>query len=206
MRLISSASLFRKTTNIVELLLVLFSLLFVLLTISAYTDLRWGKVYNWVTIPAILVGFGINFLYGGFSGLGDEVSRNYNLLSSFLGMALGIGILGIFFLPGALGGGDVKLAAAIGALMGWQFLFWVLFFGSLIGGMMAIGAAIWKGRFQKILISSIRFLFTLRAQPEVEGEPPLTIPFGLALVGGSFVAFFFLLGQKWFFPVLSTSV
>ena len=40
--------------------------------------------------------------------------------------------------PGGLGGGDVKLAAFIGALFGLPYLFWALLAGGLVGGGTAV--------------------------------------------------------------------
>ena len=185
----------------VSILISLFCLFFVLLTISAYTDLQWGKVFNWLTFPAMVAGLVVNYLIGDVSGLGDDLTRNYNLLSSLFGLGMGLGILGIFFLAGAVGGGDVKLAGAIGALMGWYFLLHALLFASFVGGMMAVAVGIWHGRFWALLRSSLRFLVTFRASTSTESPDPLTIPYGVALVCGSFLAFFFLLNQSGFLPI-----
>lgn len=87
----------------------LWVLLFIIFVISAYTDLAHHKVYNWVTIPGIIAGLLLNFAFQGFQGLGN----------SLLGLIIGGGLFLIFFLMGGMGGGDVKLMGAVGALGGY---------------------------------------------------------------------------------------
>ena len=38
------------------------------LTISVYTDVRWGKIFNKITFPLILAGFLLNSLFFGLEG------------------------------------------------------------------------------------------------------------------------------------------
>jgi prepilin peptidase CpaA len=60
------------------------------------------------------------------------------LLSGFLlGGALGTGL----FALGAFGGGDVKLIAALGAILGPVGLIYMLFWTALAGGALALAAA-----------------------------------------------------------------
>ncbi|MCA9581994.1 MAG: prepilin peptidase, partial [Myxococcales bacterium] len=78
--------------------------------ISAVTDTRTGHIPNWITFPPILlapIGYGLFF---GWYGFGQSV----------LGL-LACGVVPYFmFWQGGMGGGDVKLFAALGALLGWQ--------------------------------------------------------------------------------------
>ena len=180
------------------MLIGLFVGLFALLIASAYTDLAHGKIYDWVTYPAVGAGLTLNFLIGGISGPG-----NFNLIAGALGFLLGLAGLGVFYVSGAMGGGDVKLAAAIGAFIGYRYLLWALFYSALVGGIMAIGLVIWKGRFLESLRGSLRFLFTLRTPLSQSGEEPLTIPFGLALVLGTYWCWFMFLNDPQFFPFLT---
>jgi prepilin peptidase CpaA len=178
-------------------LIGLFVGLFALLITSAYTDLAHGKIYDRVTYPAIAIGLTLNFLIGGIAGPG-----NFNLIAAVLGFLLGLLGLGVFYVSGAMGGGDVKLAAAIGAFIGYRYLLWALFYSSLVGGIMALALVIWKGRLLDSLRGSFRFLITLRTPLSGTSEEPLTIPFGLALVLGTYWCWFMRLNDPEFFPFL----
>jgi prepilin peptidase CpaA len=78
------------------------------ITISLVEDLRHQKIPNLVTFPTMVLALVYHTLTTGLNGL----------LFSAGGLALG---LGLFILPYALGGmgaGDVKLMAALGAIVG----------------------------------------------------------------------------------------
>jgi Flp pilus assembly protein protease CpaA len=98
--------------------------LLVALCVSTITDLRQRKIFNFATFPAALLGFVIHGWMGG--GL--------MLLSSFLGFAiwLAVGIAAWSAFRGeGLGAGDVKMVAAMGALIGFWPAFWAYFISNL---------------------------------------------------------------------------
>jgi hypothetical protein len=72
---------------------------------AAATDLLWGRIYNWLTAPALVFGLAVSAGLGGWSGLGD----------SLLGALAGLLLYGWMFWLRVLGGGDVKLLMALGA-------------------------------------------------------------------------------------------
>ncbi|HNY13549.1 MAG TPA: A24 family peptidase [Candidatus Wallbacteria bacterium] len=98
--------------NLIDI--ILFSILF----ISLYTDLKSGKIYNWVTLPAMAGGLLLNFMISG------QATAYAGLLNSVYGILVALIIFVLPYLIGALGGGDVKLLMAIGALKGYVFLFY----------------------------------------------------------------------------------
>lgn len=60
--------------------------------------------------------------------------------------------------PGGLGGGDVKLAAFLGATFGLPYLFWALLAGALVGGGTAVFLLIGSGKNKKYQIPYGPFL------------------------------------------------
>ncbi|MFZ5949812.1 MAG: A24 family peptidase [Candidatus Rifleibacteriota bacterium] len=91
--------------------------------VAMITDSTRGKIYNWLTFPCIFLGWGLNFAFFGFSGLG------YSLIATFVGIALYI-LPAIF---GLIGMGDVKLMAGIGALGGTNFVVTIFLYTSALG-------------------------------------------------------------------------
>jgi len=145
--------------------LVLQIVLFVLLIVSAYTDITKNKVYNWCTMPAMGVGMAGAYLVGGVSEPGTM-----NLMNSLLGLGVGGGIFFMASMWGGIGFGDVKLMGAVGALTGVNFIFHSLFWSTLAGFVMAVGFLIWQDRFWEGMRSSLRYAFTLRGRREVRGR------------------------------------
>jgi prepilin peptidase CpaA len=99
-------------------------------------DLRWRRIPNWLTYPAIPLAILLHAIVGGWPGA----------KMSLLGTALGLGILLPFVLIRSLGGGDWKLVGALGAFYGYPRLIEVLIWTLLINGLIALGMIIWKKR------------------------------------------------------------
>ena len=161
-------------------------LLAFLITI-VFTDLAYGKAYDWCTLPAMGIGLILATVLGGVRG-GDA-----NLVNSLLGLLLAGGLFGLFYFFGGFSAGDVKIAAAIGALKGWQFAIWAIFYGSLVGFVMAMGLLIWRGKALRGLRDTARAQLRLwrgaRSLPE-DSPARLTIPYGVALgLGGLWLWF-----------------
>ena len=82
-------------------------------TAAVLSDLKTGLIPNLLTIPLWLIGLAVSLYLGGWAGLGA---------------ALGAGLLtaATTFQFSSPGGGDIKLALAVGAwtgLSGWLFYF-----------------------------------------------------------------------------------
>ncbi|MCX6604600.1 MAG: prepilin peptidase [Acidobacteria bacterium] len=71
-------------------------------------DLRFRTISNWTTLGAMAAGVAFHVATGGLSGLG----------SSLLGLVVGFCAFLVFYLLGGMGGGDVKLMAGFGAILG----------------------------------------------------------------------------------------
>jgi leader peptidase (prepilin peptidase)/N-methyltransferase len=80
-----------------------------------------------------------------FPSMHTDFSNIQSLLYSVFGILLGGGLLIFLSLFGkflfkkeAMGGGDVKLLAMIGAFLGWKSVFLTLFFASLLGTIISL--------------------------------------------------------------------
>jgi prepilin peptidase CpaA len=106
---------------------VLDAILVAALLYAVMTDLRSRRIKNALTYPVMLFGLIANTALGGWAGLSH----------SALGWAAGLGIMLVPFLLRAMGAGDVKLMAAIGALKGPEFVLIVALYACLAGGLLA---------------------------------------------------------------------
>jgi leader peptidase (prepilin peptidase) / N-methyltransferase len=113
---------------------------------ATFIDFEFQIIPDVITISGIAAGLIAAFSFPSFLG---EPTRYAALLDSFLGVIAGggstylIGVLGkMAFKKDAMGGGDVKLMAMIGAFLGWKFALIVFFiapfFGAFVGMMLKI--------------------------------------------------------------------
>jgi len=170
--------------------------LLAVLAVALVTDVTRGRVYNWLTIPAIALGLLINLTAGALSGAQGNALADWlgaPLVDGLLGLALALGIFGTAYLFHMLGGGDVKLMCAIGALMGLQFFLTAAVFTACAGAILAVGILIWRGRlWQGLKRSVLIFCFWRKGKPGESADEgaaeTTTIPYVWAIAVGTLTA------------------
>lgn len=145
--------------------------------LAGWTDLRWRRIPNWVTVPALLIGAIANAVLNGWPGL----------KASLLGAVLGLALLLPFVLLRSLGAGDWKLAGALGAFTGAALLVDLLLASILVAGVMAVVLVVYKGRTRQtirnighILISLVTFRLP-GDRVSLDNPDSLKVPYGVAL-------------------------
>lgn len=115
------------------------SLPFVLIFISAlivisFIDFDFQIIPDEISIPLIFLGIILSFLPHNSLNLAQDIKN------SLIGVVVGGGSLLIISLisKGGMGGGDVKLNAAVGAFLGWKSALLTIFIGSLAGSVVGI--------------------------------------------------------------------
>jgi prepilin peptidase CpaA len=103
-----------------------------MLVVAAWTDARTRRIPNALVLAGVVAGLCIGFASGGTDGL----------MSAVGGLMLGLCVLLPAYAVGALGAGDVKLVAAVGAFVGPRGLLGALVLTVLVGGVMALIVAI----------------------------------------------------------------
>ena len=102
--------------------------------IAACVDDLWRRrISNWISAAAWLSGLALQTLQHGWRGAG----------SALAGTLAGAGVFLIFYLLGGMGGGDVKLMAGFGALLGAKRLFVAALWTAGVGGLLALGVIAW---------------------------------------------------------------
>jgi prepilin peptidase CpaA len=111
---------------------------------AAAYDICYRRIPNWLTAGGVLAGLIMNtFLYQGWPGL-----RN-----SMLGLAAGFGVYVALYAIRAMGAGDVKMMAAVGAIVGWQNWVGIFLITAVLGGLAAMLLITLRGRIKKTLFN-----------------------------------------------------
>jgi prepilin peptidase CpaA len=149
---------------------------------AAITDVRDRRIPNRLTYPALVAGLVLQTAMHGWRGL----------LLGLGGALLFGGLFLIFHLVRAMGAGDVKLAAALGCVIGPAGSWQVMFATAVAGGALAILVMVFTGRVLKTLRSTLAIVgfhavHGLRTHPEVNLDNPAAVrlPYGLAFAAGT---------------------
>ena len=97
-------------------------------------DLARRQIANWIPLSALAAGFGWQIGQSGWNGF----------LYAGIGAVAGFAVFLVFYLLGGMGGGDVKLMAGFGALLGAGRLLEAALWTAGVGGIMAVGVLGWK--------------------------------------------------------------
>jgi len=160
----------------------------VVLVVAAITDVRTGKVYNWWTYPAILLGL---IMAIGFGATTDSFPTPWAGLAAaaLAAMAVLVG-LGIVAAAGGLGWGDVKLMGAVGAIAAdWRVVFSGLIYTLLVAAIMALVVMIRRGLIRDTFgrIFGAAMMTAAKVKPEMPTDTP-RIPFAAAMAVGGMLA------------------
>jgi prepilin peptidase CpaA len=154
--------------------------MFVLILALIY-DIRFGRIPNWLTLPAMVVGLAYHFYFAGAHGL----------LLSACGLLVGFGIFVGLYLLGGMGAGDVKLMAAIGALLGPKDVFYAAVLTAIAGGIYAMVLILLNKtlliRYGTILKT---LLFTGHFAYVPGGTKTPSLRYGIAIAAGTMIVLF----------------
>ncbi|HUT02152.1 MAG TPA: A24 family peptidase [Phycisphaerae bacterium] len=160
-----------------------------MLAVGSYTDIRYEKIPNWITLPGVVVGLVGHALTGGLTG---RDSVQVGLAGSAAGLAVGFVPLMLAWLAGGIGGGDAKLMGAVGALTGWRFTLAAMLYGFVAAAVMALVVMVARRVTWSTLRRIGRSVALLLAPGHVAIDPATKdspkVPFGLALCFGAALA------------------
>lgn len=107
---------------------ILYMLFFLILVVVTVWDLRQRRIPNMCTLAIVALALIGHSLSAGIPGL----------IFSLKGLSFGFALLIFPYLLGGLGAGDVKLMAAVGAVLGWKATFVAFLFIGAIGGLVSV--------------------------------------------------------------------
>jgi prepilin peptidase CpaA len=154
---------------------------------AGWVDWRTRRIPNWLTVTGFATGIAVNSILGGWRGT----------LASLAGAGLALGILLPLVLLRGFGAGDWKLMGAVGALLGWRPMLFVLLAGIVTSGLMGVIQMIVTKRVKATLLNVFMLArglatFGLLASPvDISlDNPTLTkVPFGVAACLATVLAF-----------------
>jgi len=156
--------------------------LILLVSMAAIYDFRFRRIPNWLSLSGLILGFGLNA---------------HGTLAAGEGMLLATAVYLPLYLLRGMGAGDVKLMAAIGALVGPANWFVIFAATALVGGAAGTIFACFKKRFSETCLNLcflLKDLVQLRAphrtnpQLDFRNSDSLRMPHGVLIALGS-VAF-----------------
>ncbi|MCR8641359.1 prepilin peptidase [Paenibacillus sp. N1-5-1-14] len=156
----------------------------VFILIAFITDVRRSQIPNVLTVSAVLIGLLLQGIIGGWDGL----------LQGLIGMGVGLAVMLPLYLFGALGAGDVKLFAGIGAITSLSYVMNSMLYSLLFAGLIGVVILIWRKQVRQkasMLFSVIGITFIhrdLQAVRTVRNSKNITFPFMYAVLPGSILA------------------
>ena len=159
---------------------------------AAAIDVKERRIPNRLTYPAVVCGVLLQVALRGWTGL----------LLGAGGVLVFAGVFVPFYLIRAIGAGDVKLAAALGGIVGIGATLQVMLATALAGGVLAVFVVAGSGRIVETLrntlwVAGFHLQHGLQTHPVVNLDNPaaLRMPYGLAFAGGTLYWAIFL--QSW---------
>lgn len=134
---------------------------------AVWMDVRTHRIPNFLVALTLLAGVAAQAALHGLPGMGLALAGAGVGLAAFLPMYLG----------GAMGAGDVKLMAALGALLGPQTAVYAVLLALVAGSALALATVGWR-----------RWIAQEAPSPEKPGTAAGRIPYAGAIVTGTLAA------------------
>ncbi len=169
-----------ETTTIAALILLL-----PLTAIITYFDVRYRRIPNLFVLATLVSGIIINFMAAGVAGLWASAG----------GCLLAFGLMFVLHVFGAMGAGDVKLFAAVGAVVGTGLVPETFLVVLLTGGVLAVYTILRNGTVLTTLTRVLQIFVGLLPgwqipRFDVPADRRHTLPYGVAITLGSIISLF----------------
>ncbi len=161
---------------------------------AAVYDMRYRRIPNWLNVLGVLLGLALN------SWLIVDGRPWPGLFFGLKGLGLGFGVYFVLYALRAMGAGDVKLMAAVGAMVGWQDWVGIFLITAVVGGISAVLLSLVRGRLRTTFFNvgfilsefkSGRPAYLKKEELDVKSSKALRQPHGVVIAVGT-ICFLFL--------------
>jgi len=174
--------------------------LLAVLLVAAVYDVRFRRIPNWITVTGVALGVVLNAFLSGPPGSWFSFA---GVWYSLRGLGLAFAVYFLLYVIRAMGAGDVKLMAAVGAMVGWQDWLGIFVITAVLGAVMAVIMMVSHGRIKRTLWN-VLFIFTemmnfrpayiKREELDVRSPKAMGLPHGAVIGVGT--VFFIVLAAR----------
>jgi prepilin peptidase CpaA len=129
-------------------------LLWILLALAVWHDIRSRRIPNKLVLPGALVGIILHSLLPGGAGFFNSPFGGLGVSASVAGFGIGMAMLLPMYLLRAMGAGDVKLMAMVGAFLGPEDVIGATLSSLVAGGLLALAVALWNRKLMQVLMNT----------------------------------------------------
>jgi prepilin peptidase CpaA len=146
---------------------------------AVFTDVRTRRIPNWLTGAIAGAAFGLAFGGGPVTPV-----------RALLGLLVGLVLMLPGHVIGATGAGDVKLMAAVGAVVGPDVIFRAFLYSAVAGGVLAVVVALRRGRLATTLTATTNLVTQpVHAKRAIEASDRANrFAYGPAIAVGTFLS------------------
>ena len=170
-----------------------FIVLSLLLAGAVWQDVRSRRIPNVLVLVGLVLAFALQAVLPEGEGLFLAPFGSIGLLWSLAGVATGLALLLPMYALRALGAGDVKLLAMIGAFVGPGAVIGIAACTLLAGGMLALVVSLYLGTLKRMLGNSMHLVThsvfgALNGQSaaiEAPAAPSGKLPYAIAIAAGA---------------------
>lgn len=125
--------------------------LLVLLLMVAREDISSHRIPNKLVLIGVVLGVALNGLLPEGQGFNSAIPGGLGWLASLQGVGVGIAVLLPIYWLRAMGAGDVKLMAMVGAFLGSSNVLGAVLATFIAGGVMALAVVLWSRQLSQML-------------------------------------------------------